>query len=92
VAIDDAVGNVIFTLVVEDAHPVVSVSDDEPSATVPVTITADRCSPHAVAEFKTPYLFLSWVSVGDAEPVAVPLELTGAARQALVDLIATCST
>ncbi len=92
VAIDEAVGNVIFTLVVEDAHPVVAVSDDEPAATVPVTISADRCDPHAVAEFKTPYLFLSWVAVGDAEPVGVPLELTGAARQALVDLIAGCST
>jgi len=92
VAIDDATGNVIFTLILEDTHPVLAVSDDEPSATVPVTISADRCDPHAVAEFKTPYLFLSWATVGDAEPVPVPLELTGAARQALVDLIATCST
>jgi hypothetical protein len=92
VAIDDATGNVIFTLLLEDTHPVLAVSDDEPSATVPVTISADRCDPHAVAEFKTPYLFLSWATVGDAEPVPVPLELTGAARQALVDLIATCST
>jgi hypothetical protein len=92
VAIDDAVGNVIFTLVLERAHPVLVVSDDEPSAVVPVTISADRCDPHAVAEFKTPFLFLSWVAVGDADPVPVPLELTGAARQALEDLIATCST
>ena len=92
VAIDDAVGNVIFTLHTEDAHPVLEVSDAEPSAEVPVTISADRCDPHAVAEFKTPYLFLSWVAVGDGEPVPVPLELTGGARQALVDLIATCST
>jgi hypothetical protein len=91
VAIDDAVGNVIFTLVVADAHPVLAVSDDEPSATIPVTIRADRCDPHAVAEFKTPYLFLSWVTVGDGDPVPVPLELTGAARQALETLIATCS-
>jgi hypothetical protein len=92
VAIDDAVGNVIFTLVLEQAHPVLAVSDDEPSAAVPVTISADRCDPHAVAEFKTPFLFLSWVEVGDAEPVPVPLELTGTARQALEDLIASCST
>ena len=92
VAIDNTVGNVIFTLILERDHPVVEVSDDTPSATVPVTISADRCDPHAVAEFKTPYLFLSWVAVGDGEPVAVPLKLTGAARQALDDLIATCST
>ena len=92
VAIDDATGNVIFTLRLEATHPVLAVSDDAPSATVPVTISADRCDPHAVAEFKTPYLFLSWATVGDGDPVPVPLELTGAARQALVDLIATCST
>lgn len=92
VAIDDAVGNVIFTLITRQDHPVVEVSDDAPSATVPVTISADRCDPHAVAEFKTPHLFLSWATVGDRDPVPIPLELTGAAGQALDDLIATCST
>ncbi len=92
VAIDDAVGNVIFTLVLDEAHPVVRVTDDEPSAAVPVTISADRCDPHAVAEFKRPYVFLSWVAVGDADPVPVELELTGGARAALDALIATCST
>ena len=91
VAIDDAVGNVIFTLVLEQDHPLLRVSDDEPSARVPVRISADRCDPHAVAEFKTPYLFLSWVTVGDGEPVPVPLTLTGGARAALDELIASCS-
>ena len=67
-------------------------SDDEPTASVPVTISADRCDPHAVAEFKRPYVFLGWVGVGDADPVPVELVLTGGARQALVDLIASCST
>ena len=56
-----------------------------------MTISADRCDPHAVAEFKTPYVFLSWVAVGDGDPVPVPLTLTGGARQALIDLIAACS-
>lgn len=92
VAIDDAVGNVIFTLITEQAHPVLRVSDEKPSATVPVTISADRCDPHAVAEFKTPFLFLSWIAVGDAGPVPVPLEVTGTARTALEQLIARCST
>jgi hypothetical protein len=91
VALDDAVGNVIFTLVLEQAHPVLRVSDDAPSASLPVTISADRCDPHAVAEFKRPYVFLSWVAVGDGEPVPVELELTGGARAALDGLIAACS-
>jgi len=91
VAIDDAVGNVLFTLRLEQAHPVLRVSDEEPSARVPVTISADRCDPHAVAEFKQPYQFLSWVAVGEAEPVPVELVLTGGARVALDELIAACS-
>ncbi len=91
VAIDDVVGNLIFTLHLEQDHPVLRVSDDEPVARLPVTISADRCDPHAVAEFKRPYVFLSWIEVGDAGPVPVELELTGGARQALIDLIAACS-
>jgi hypothetical protein len=92
VAIDDAVGNVIFTLDVGDDHPVLQVSDDEPRARLPVTISADRCDPHAVAEFKRPYVFLSWIAVGNGDPVPVELELQGGARAALVELIASCST
>lgn len=92
VVVDDAAGNVIFTLVLERAHPVVRVTDDAPSAHVPVTISADRCDPHAVAEFKQPYRFLAWVTIGDADPVPVDLDLTGAARTALDALIASCST
>jgi hypothetical protein len=92
VAIDDAVGNVLFTLLLEQAHPVLRVTDEAPSARVPVTISADRCDPHAVAEFKQPYRFLAWVTLGDDEPVPIALDLTGGARAALDALIASCST
>jgi hypothetical protein len=91
VAIDDAVGNVIFTLVLERAHPVLRVTDDAPTARVPVTISADRCDPHAVAEFKQPYRFLAWVAIGDGDPAPVDLDLTGGARAAIDALIASCS-
>lgn len=93
VTVDDARGNVIFTLHVEtEGTPILQVTDDEPVASVPVTISADRCDPHAVAEFKRPYVLLSWISVGDSEAVPVELEATGAARAALDTLIASCST
>jgi hypothetical protein len=92
VAIDDAVGNVLFTLLLEQAHPVLSVTDDAPSARAPVRISADRCDPHAVAEFKQPHRFLAWVTLGDEEPVPIALDLTGGARAALDALIASCST
>ena len=92
VALDDAVGNVLVTLLLPQAHPVLRVTDDAPSARVRVTISADRCDPHAVAEFKQPYRFLAWVTLGDEEPVPIALDLTGGARAALDALIATCST
>jgi hypothetical protein len=85
------VGNVIFTLHLDRQHPVLRVTDDEPSARLPVTISADRCDPHAVAEFKTPYVFRSWLAVGDGRPVPVELVLEGGARTALQELIASCS-
>jgi hypothetical protein len=88
VTVADAAGNVIFTLVADVAG--LRVSDDEPSARVPVTISADRCDPHAVAEFKRPMVFLLRAAVGDDEPVPVELEATGASREVLEELLATC--
>ncbi|MBA2280287.1 MAG: hypothetical protein M3527_03685 [Actinomycetota bacterium] len=90
VNVADASGNVIFTLRVDDRSPVVAVTDDEPSARAPITISADRCDPHAVAEFKRPMVFLAWVALGDAEAVPVELEAAGPARAALEALLATC--
>jgi hypothetical protein len=81
---------VIFTLVFEDGPPIVRVGDDEPSAAAPVTINADRCDPHALAEVKRPFVFLGWVTIGDGAAVPVELEPTGPARVALEDLFATC--
>ena len=93
VTVEDLRGNVIFTLSADrDDGPILAIDEDDPAAAVPVTISADRCDPHAVAEFKTPFLMLAWVSVGSGEPVAVELEATGPARTALEELIATCST
>lgn len=92
VTVDDVRGNVIFTVVVDGGRSVLRVDDAAPEASVPVTIRADRCDPHAVAEFKRPYVLLAWMVIGAGEPVAVELEATGAARAALQGLIAACST
>ena len=93
VTVDDVRGNVIFTVYVDvEGTPVLRVTDDEPVASVPVTISADRCDPHAVAEFKRPYVFLSWIAIGDDATVPVELVASGAARAALDQLIASCST
>ena len=92
VVVDDARGNVIYTLVIPEDPPILRVDDDGPSARLRITISADRCDPHAVAEFKRPYVMLTWIAIGDGAPVPVELEATGAARSALEALIASCST
>lgn len=95
VEVVDLRGNVIFTLTADadvDDTPILAVDDEQAAASAAVTIDATRCDPHAVAEFKTPFSMLSWVSVGGGEPVAVELVATGAAQTALEELIAACST
>jgi hypothetical protein len=92
VAVEDAAGSVIFTVLPEsDASPILLVDDDEPTDAVPVVISADRCDPHALAEAKRTFAFVAWVAVGDAEAVPVDIEPTGPARAALEGLLSTCS-
>ena len=91
VTVDDAAGSVIFTIRFDDDEPpILRVTDDEPLAGVPVTISAERCDPHALGESKRTFIFLAWVAVGEAEPVAMDLEPTGAARSALEQVFSTC--
>ena len=91
VTVDDAAGSVIFTIRVDDDEPpILRVTDDEPLAGVPVTVSAERCDPHALGESKRTFIFLAWVAVGEAEPVAMDLEPTGAARSALEQVFSTC--
>lgn len=92
VTLVDAVGNVIFTLRLGGDGPPFRVTDEEPDIGIPVTISADRCDPHAVGEFKRPLVVLSWVSVGDGEAVPVEIVAAGGARQAFEALIASCSS
>ena len=81
----------IFTIRVDDDEPpILRVTDDEPLAGVPVTVSAERCDPHTLGESKRTFIFLAWVAVGEAEPVAMDLEPTGAARSALEQVFSTC--
>jgi hypothetical protein len=92
VAVEDAAGSVIFTVLPEaGGPPILRVDDDQPTAAVPVVISADRCDPHALAESKRTFAFVAWVAVGDAEAVPVDVEPTGPARAALEGLLSTCA-
>lgn len=91
VAVDDATGNVIFTLrIAGPGSPILGLDPGETQARVPVTISADRCDPHAVAEFKRPMVFLAWIALDDGDAVPVEFEATGDVRRLLEQIIAGC--
>ncbi len=93
-ALDELQGNVIFTLDTVDAggqaDPLVEVSDDQPSGTVHVAITASRCDPHALIEYKRTFIFVAWIALGDDDPVRVDIEAEGEARRVLEGVRLAC--
>jgi hypothetical protein len=86
--------NVIFA--VDNAEdtganaPWLAVDDDRPAGSVPITITAARCDPHALVEYKRTFILVALVAMGGAAPVRVDVHAEGGARAALEDLLTTC--
>jgi hypothetical protein len=84
-------GNVIFTVSDITASPrALAVSDEHPSASAPIAITASRCDPHALIEYKRTFIFTASIRVNSDEPTRVDIKAEGAARRALEDLLTTC--
>jgi hypothetical protein len=84
-------GNVIFTVSDATASPrAVAVSNERPSASAPIAITASRCDPHALIEYKRTFIFTASIQVNSDEPVRVDIRAEGAARRALEDLLMSC--
>jgi hypothetical protein len=84
-------GNVIFTVSYATASPrALEVSDERPSASAPIAITASRCDPHALIEYKRTFIFTASIQVNGDEPARVDIRAEGAARRALEDLLTSC--
>lgn len=88
--VEEVLGNVIFTVRTDETDPVVEVGDDRPAADVGVAVTASRCDPHALIEYKRTFIFTASVRLGDDEPVEVDVEAEGDARRVLEDLLTSC--
>jgi hypothetical protein len=91
--IEQMEGNVIFHVGADGDGgdgPWLAVDDDEPSARGTLTIEASRCDPHALLEFKRPFVIFGYVSLGDAEPVRYDIEARGEARRAMGELLSGC--
>jgi hypothetical protein len=96
-ALDELQGNVVFNAETgsagdtgDQADPLVEVSDDQPSGKVHVAISASRCDPHALIEYKRTFIFVAWIALGDGEPVRVDIEADGEARRVLEAIRLAC--
>lgn len=88
--VDELLGNVIFGVTTAETAPAVTVDDDVTTASVGVTVSAARCDPHALTEYKRTFVFVAVVQVGDDEPVRVDVRAEGPAHAALGQLLTSC--
>ncbi len=90
-AVEDVLGNVIFTVSTDDdADPLAEVNDGHPAAAIPVVVSAARCDPHALTEYKRTFILIAWVAIDGGDPVRVDIEAEGEAHRALEELLAAC--
>jgi hypothetical protein len=87
--VTELAGSVIFSLQTVDGATLRLAAGDE-EADVEVTVRAERCDQHALAEVKRPFVFGAWVSLDGAEPALVELHPKGAALAAIQEIFATC--
>jgi hypothetical protein len=86
-------GNVVFSLATEDAadgSPVLAVDDDHPTDAVRASITASRCDPHALIEYKRTFTFVALVDTGGETPLRVDVTAEGETRRLLEDVLQAC--
>jgi hypothetical protein len=89
--LEEVRGNVIFTVsAAGGAGSPLEISDDTPSAAGPIAITAARCDPHALIEYKRTFIFSTYVALDGGDRTRVDIEAEGGARRALEALLRSC--
>jgi hypothetical protein len=78
-------GTVIFDLLPDpperaDHPPLVHLTPDRPTASIPIRLTRARCTGHARGEVKRPYEFLVWLAPPGGEELAVTPPVSDSAR------------
>ncbi|MER7276061.1 hypothetical protein ABT369_16540 [Dactylosporangium sp. NPDC000244] len=58
---------------------------------IPIIVDGERCTPHALAEIKKPYVFPAWVSLDDGPPLYTELKITDAEVAAFKPVIDACA-
>jgi hypothetical protein len=66
------------------------VDDSRPAAAPTITVSASRCDPHALIEYKRTFIFAAWVALDDGAAVRVDVVAEGSALAALTELREAC--
>jgi hypothetical protein len=86
-------GSVIFDMVPRAGATLpVSLGQGESAIAVPVTFTASRCDPHAVAESKKTFVFGVWLTIDGGPEKYLEISPNGALKAALQSAFDLCGT
>jgi len=58
---------------------------------IPIVVDGERCTPHALAEIKKPYVFPAWVSLDGGELLYTELKITDAEQAAFKPVVDACA-
>ena len=58
---------------------------------IPIVVDGERCTPHALAEIKKPYVFPAFVTLDDGPPLYTELKITDREIAAFKPVIDTCA-
>lgn len=87
VELNGTAGSVLYDLVLPGG-PVILAPGTQ-VVQVPAVLTSRTCSGHVIGEAKKPYAFVAFVAVDDAEPFAMPVEVTTEQQLQLLELTDT---
>lgn len=89
--VDEVRGNVIFGVRFPTPQtPVLEIDESRPEDRLEVIVSADRCDPHVLIEYKRTFLYVVSIRLDGDDAGLVDLEAEGAARQAFEALLRSC--
>jgi hypothetical protein len=93
VGISSIQGSVIITMkpIAAAAEPLLTLAPGASSGTVPIELEITRCDPHAVGQSTLTFVLSAFVTIGDAAPHKLTLDLDADMRAELQAMITECS-
>jgi hypothetical protein len=90
-AVDEVRGNVIFGVGFPTPQtPLLEVGENQAEDRLDVIVSANRCDPHVLIEYKRTFKYPVAIRLDGGEPIIVDLEAEGPARRAFEDLLHRC--